>query len=303
MYKPQDQNPGSTNSPAVTPPQPISGSLQVLAPEGHFPPWLTDEFKTMTPIQVTTYQNVAQSLEKIAHQTFDLLLIPDRTLLTAIALQKVVAFSSPWLDPKEMPLAAFLGHPFDPRNQYGIPYGFSFYGFRYHKDAIQKIITKWKDLFSEENIVQTDFPNDPEIFLHLQMIAEEVIGKSDKKVVHQTPTPRTEEESPIQVRLMSDLIKNSISNPSWKVVTPQDGSILELYHLCWGSQNPHLTEISKKIFNPILAARLSEENFYASTLKAARSLQNAEIKKVLYPEENWLNKTIFVRPPRAAKAS
>lgn len=304
MYKPQEQTPGSTNTPSITPPSPSSSdALRVLAPEGHFPSWLQEEVKSLSPLQITTYKTVPQSKEKLQSQAFDLLLVPDRTLLEGITLQKVIPFPAPLLYPSEMPIPSFLNHPFDPRNQFGIPYGCTFYGFRYHKDAIPKPLKKWQEILSDEFFSQTDFPQDPELLFHLQLIAENLVGKLEKNIHPKSIQAPPQEELPIQVRTLSEFMKSQSQNPSWQTVLPEEGSVIELYHLCWGSAHTKLLDLSKKILNSLVNARLSEENGFSSTFKSVRQLQNPQIRKLLNPDENWMNKTIFIRPPRAAKAS
>ncbi|MES2307945.1 MAG: hypothetical protein V4507_03715 [Verrucomicrobiota bacterium] len=305
MYKPQPQDPTSTNQPPVAPVQnPIApaGAVRVLAPEGHFPQWLQDELKGLSTFQVTTYSSISQAKEKVVGQLFDLYLIPDRAVIEGIAHQKFLPLPQGFMEPKELPIQTYLNHPLDPHNQFSLPYGCTYYGFAYHKDALPKGIKSWKDLFAGDNFAQTDFPQDSELLYILTLIAEGQVGKTDKKLDFKTPSSAQGEEFPLRVRTLSELRKLSPQNPAWQVVTPEDGSAIELYHIALGALQPPLGEIVKKFLNPLIAARISEENQFSSTFKAVLNLQSQVTRKNLNPDSKWMDKAIFIRPPKAAKA-
>ncbi len=306
MYKPQPQDPQSTNQPSLTPAPNNSrptGFIQVIAPQGHFPPWLTDELKSLGTIGVTSYQTVAQAKEKMLAQTYDLYLLPDRAIIEGISHQKFQPLPPDLLEAKEWPLPLYLNHPLDRHNQFSIPYGCTYYGFAYHQDAFPKGIQKWKELFQSDDFAQTDFPNDPELLYVLTLIADAQVGKTDKKLDFKTPSDPKNEEFPIKVRTLSELHQMVAQNPHWKVVRPEEGSPIELYHLALGNILPTTLTLLKKLLNPIIAARISEENFFGSTFKAVQTIQNPEIRKKLYPDSKWIDKSIFIRPPKASKAN
>ena len=306
MYKPQLQDPHLTNQPSLSPLPDASrpaGLIQVLSPEGHFPGWLIEELKALGTIGVTSYQTVAQAKEKTLTQSYDLYLLPDRTIIEGITHQKFQPLPPNLLQAKEWPLPLYLNHPLDRQNQFSIPYGCTYYGFAYHQDAFPKGIQKWKELFQSDDFSQTDFPNDPELLYVLTVIADEQVGKPDKKLDFKTPTDPKNEEFPIKVRTLSELLKIAAQNPHWRIVRPEEGSPIELYHLALGNTLPTTLELLKKILNPIVAARISEENYFGSTFKAVQTIQNPEIRKKLYPDSKWIDKSIFIRPPKASKAA
>lgn len=306
MYKPEPQDLNSTNQPPVAPLPNQSfppGTIKVLAPEGHFPPWLIEELKALGNIGVTTFQTTFQAKERILNQSFDLYLIPDRPLIEGISHQKFQPLPLNLFEPKEYPLPLYLNHPLDPHNQFSVPYGCTYYGFAYHQDAFPKGIRKWKELFHSDDFAQIDFPEDPELLYTLTLIADEQVGKVDKKLDFKTPTNPQGEEFPIRVRTLSELEKLASQNSHWKVVRPEEGSPIELYSIAIGTLLPTMSDLIKKILNPLVAARISEENFFPSTFKATQLVQNPIVRKKLYPESKWVDKAIFIRPPRAAKAA
>jgi hypothetical protein len=306
MYKTQPQDPNSTNQPPVSPvqnPTTPAGVLKVLAPEGHFPPWLQEELKSLATFQVTLYSSTTQAREKVLAQPFDLYLIPDRAVIDGISHQKFQALPAGFLEPKELPIPAYLNHSLDPRNQFALPYGCTYYAFAYHKDAFPKGLKKWKDLFTGDTFAQADFPQDSELLYVLNLIAQEQVGKLDKKLDFKSPANPQADELPIRVRPLSELRKLAAQNPAWQVVLPEDGSAIELYHIALGSVQPPLGEVVQKILSPILAARLSEENQYSSTFKPVLALQSQTVRKSLNPDPRWTDKTIFIRPPKAAKVN
>ncbi len=306
MYKPQPQEPNSTNQPPISPlpnpPRP-TGSIQVLAPEGHFPPWLVEELKSIGSIGVTTYSSTPQAKEKLLNHSFDLYLLPDRAVIEGILRQKFQPLPQNILEPKAAPISLYLNHPLDRHNQFALPYGCTYYGFAYHQDAFPKGIHRWKELFHSDDFSQTDFPEDSELLYILTLLADEQVGKIDKKLNFKSPSNPKNEEFPIRVRPLCELERFTTQYPQWKVVRPEEGSPIELFHFTLGNLLPTTIDLLKRILNPLIAARISEENFFASTFKAVQTIQNPTIRKKLYPESKWMDKALFIRPPKASKAT
>ncbi len=303
MYRPQ-ANP-STNaapvSPTPTPTPPAPGVVRVLAPEGHFPAWLVETLKPQVEVQVTTYSKILEAKPRLETGSFEIYLLPDRLIREGISQNRFQEFPKEFLAEISKPNAMYLHHPFDLQNQFSIPYACTFYAIATHKDAIPKPITKWSELLSSANSAQCELPDDVDLLTVLESLALNQIGKSNHPPVAkaQAITASTEEQ-PIRVQTISSLKKLQLLSPAWQISLPPEGSVIKLDHLLLGSTAPLTLTVAREFLRPLNAARLADENLYASPVKGIRSQQQHAKDPLLYPPESWLDKAIFVKPTARA---
>lgn len=155
---------------------PSRSVLKILAPEGHFPPWLIQdaEQKLGGTIIVETYSSPAQAREKLAvpDAGFDLVAGPDQLFSELIQEKKLTPLDTnttaklPPLEPM------FTGHSFDRANQFILPYGFSLAGIAYDTNVVKNPPKTWKEWDAEAIKSKTDLPENPELIAAIESKAE-----------------------------------------------------------------------------------------------------------------------------------
>jgi spermidine/putrescine transport system substrate-binding protein len=281
--------------------------LTVLAPAGHFPSWLLEEFeaRTQKAVKLVTYRNWAEALTwwNEGQVVPDLVALPDFAIKGAIEAQKLAPLDLTQLQswPRTEPL--YLHHSFDPKNTFTMPYAATFLAVMVQPDG--PAWKSWADIFRLMEDGQADFDASWPWVDTKTALTGKIETKKVEAVQTKEPAP-TRPEAKIRVGLQTDLKKIITENPTWKWVIPTGPGLMVLYHGAIGAQAQQPAaayEFLHWFLAPENAARLAKENYWTTPQPASQLLLDPVLKKELQRDAKYLDGTVFLHlsrpePPR-----
>ncbi|MEA5418833.1 spermidine/putrescine ABC transporter substrate-binding protein [Spirulina sp. CCNP1310] len=207
---------------------------------------------------------------------------------------------------------AFLDTPFDPGNQYSVPYQWGTAGIGYNIEATGEEITSWAQMFDPKFAGKVALLEDSRAMLGVVLIAlgknpnttdpAEIKAAVDYIVEHKdvvaTFAPDTGQdllnqgEVAIAVEWSGDVFQVMEENENIRYVIPEEGTIVWTDNLAipTGARNPEMAEkFINFILEPEIGAKVSNYVKFGSPNKAA-------IEQGLIAEEDLNNPGIYPSP-------
>ncbi|GLP96101.1 extracellular solute-binding protein [Paraferrimonas sedimenticola] len=280
----------------------------------YIPPGLMEEFTKETGIKVvyTTYDSneaMYAKLKLLNGEGYDLV-VPSTYFVSKMAnegllqkLDKSKLSNFKHLDP------SLLDQPYDPENQYSLPYIWGATGIGVNSDEIDPAsITSWADLWNPEYADSIMLMNDVREVFHIALVLNGHSGNStDEKEIEQayerlkplvknvlvynsdTPSlPYLAGETSIGMLWNGSAYAAKQEDPAITMVYPKEGAIFWVDNIAIpaGAKN---VEGAHKLINfllrPDIAAKVAEEIGYPSPNKTAKELMPADFANdpVVYP--------------------
>lgn len=207
----------------------------------------------------------------------------------------------------------FLNLPFDPKNEYSIPYHWGTSGIGYDSSKIKNILS-YSDLWSENLKNKIAIVDDPRfvigtILIYLgyspnttntkelykaKLILEKLIKNS--KSMYNTPTIFSSGEVNMVFGYSSGIFQIASENKNIKYTIPKEGTLLWFDSMCI-PRNAGNTELAHTFINYILEPKVIAE--ISNEIYAA----NANKDSIKYLKKSLIeNKTIYLNPQNMKKA-
>ncbi|GLS84564.1 extracellular solute-binding protein [Paraferrimonas haliotis] len=280
----------------------------------YIPPGLLEEFTAETGIKVvyTTYDSneamyakvkllKGEGYDLVVPSTYFVSKMADEGLLQKLDKSKLSNISH--LDP------ALLDQPYDPDNQYSLPYIWGATGIGVNSDDIDpSTITSWKDLWNEDFANSILLMNDVREVFHMALVVNGHSGNStdpeEIKQAYETLKPLVKNvlvynsDTPSLPYLAGETSIGMLWNGSAYAAHQEDDAITLVYPkegpILWvdniaipsGAKN---VEGAHKLINfllrPEIAARVAEEIGYPTPNKSAKALMPKELANdpIVYP--------------------
>ena len=209
---------------------------------------------------------------------------------------------------------AFLRTPFDPEQEFSLPYLWGTEGIGYNKKLLGKAPTSWRDLWDERHagrvcmldsarsciavaLLLCGHPEDTKEERHFAQ-ARDLLLKQKPLVKQYTSATYIDSlvagEAALAMAYSGDVLQAIRENPSLDYVIPKEGSFKWIDCLCLLRGAPNKEEAARlmdHLLRPEVAADISNTVRYASPNKAARKLIDPALLK---------DKRVFP-PPAVAK--
>lgn len=236
----------------------------------------------------------------------------ERGLLEELNRDLLTNFSN--IDPQ------FAGLPYDPANQFSIPYMWGTTGIAYRKDKIAEPIDSWAalwDIHYKDRIAMLDDVRET------LGAALKLSGKSENStdageiqaaaelLMQQKPLVKAYDSGGFDQMLLSgdawiaqaysgQIAKAIVDNPAISYVIPKEGCTIFVDNLCI-PRNAHHKELAQEFMNFVLeakaAADIANGTGYSSVNLAARPLMRADLltNEAAYPPREALERCEFIK--------
>lgn len=213
------------------------------------------------------------------------------------------------LDTSKLPNAAnidpaFLNQPFDPANQYSLPFAFGTVGIGYRADKITEPVESWNVLFDpkyEGRIVMLDDVRET-LGVALKLTGDSINTKNPDElqtaktmILQQKPLVKAYLAGQAEQLLLSgdawlvhnwsgDIYRAASENPAIKYAIPKEGStkFLDNFAIPASAQNKELAhQFINFLLQPDVDARIHNQVFFLSTNKAAFPLLDPALRATL----------------------
>ncbi len=232
------------------------------------------------------------------------------------------------LDKSQLPNIKYLnqslmGKPFDPKNDYSMPYFWGSTGIVVNKLYFDPSkITRWSDLWKPEFYNQLLLTNDPHDVFSMALVVlgypandtnSQHIYQAYLKLQQLLPNVRLfnsdvakvnyiDEDSTIGMGYSGDTYQAQLENPNLVYIYPQDGFVVWIDCISIPKNAPHLKSAYKFInflMRPDIAAKLGIELGYASPNEGAIKLMPAKMRNnsIIYPDAKTLARAQFETEP------
>ncbi|GAK53894.1 extracellular solute-binding protein, family 1 [Candidatus Moduliflexus flocculans] len=199
---------------------------------------------------------------------------------------------------------AFLNQPFDPGNQYSLPFAFGTVGIGYRSDKITKPVDSWKVLFDpqyEGRIVMLDDVRET-LGVALKLVGGSIntknpdeLEKAKEMILKQKPLVKAYLAGQAEQLLLSgdawlvhnwsgDIYRAAAENPAIAYVIPEEGStkFLDNFAIPVSAQNKELAhQFINFLLQPEVDARIHNKVYFLSTNKAAFPLLDPALRATL----------------------
>ncbi len=218
---------------------------------------------------------------------------------------------------------ALLNKPFDPNNEYSIPYFWGSTGIVVNKKYVDpNSITKWTDLWDPRFKDQLLILEDPhDVFSMALMAIGYSANDSDPQHLYQAyeklkallPNIKLfnsdaakvnyiDEDATVGMGYSGDTYQAMTENSDLVYIYPQDGFVVWIDCIAIPKYAPHVENAYKFmnfLMRPDIAAKLSKELGYASPNQAAKALLPAEMRNnsAIYPDDKVLTRAQFEQDP------
>jgi spermidine/putrescine transport system permease protein len=233
-------------------------------------------------------------------------------LLQRIDRSRLTNFGN--LDPQ------FLARPFDPNNDYSVPYLWGTTGIGYRKDKVTEPVDSWavmweahyQDRISMLDDVREVFAAALKLRGHsLNTTDPTLIAEARRLLIEQKPLVKTYDSGAFDVLLLSgdawiahsyngQVVKAAMEEPNIAFVLPREGGTVFMDSLAIPKTAPHV-DLAHVFINYILeapvAAEISNRMIYSTPNLAARPLIRPELvnNPALYPPADVLKRCEFIR--------
>lgn len=232
------------------------------------------------------------------------------------------------LDKSQLPNMKYLnkslmGKPFDPQNDYSVPYFWGSTGLVVNKNYFDPSnIARWSDLWKPEfynQLLLTDDPHD--VFSMALMVLGYSASDDNPKHIYQAylklkqllPNVKLfntdaakvnyiDEDTTIGMGYSGDTYQAQLENPNLVYIYPQDGFVVWIDCMSIPKNAPHLKSAYKFInflMRPDIAAKLGIELGYASPNLEAVKLMPPQMRNnpIIYPDAKTLARAQFETEP------
>ena len=214
----------------------------------------------------------------------------------------------------------FAGLPYDPENQYSIPYLWGTTGIAYRKDKIAGSIDSWKALWDprlKDRIAMLDDVRET-LGAALKRLGKSLNSEDEREIqeaaallIRQKPLVKAYDSGGFDQMLLSadvwiaqaysgQIAKAIAENPAIAYVIPKEGCTIFVDNLCITRNSPN-KELAHEFMNFVLEARLAADiangTGYSSVNRAARALIRADLltNEAAYPPPEALERCEFIR--------
>jgi len=219
----------------------------------------------------------------------------------------------------------FAGLPYDPQNQYSIPYLWGTTGIAYRKDKIAGSIDSWKALWDprlKDRIAMLDDVRET-LGAALKRLGKSLNSEDEREIqeaaallIEQKPLVKAYDSGGFDQMLLSadvwiaqaysgQIAKAIAENPAIAYVIPKEGCTIFVDNLCITRNSPN-KELAHEFMNFVLEARIAADiangTGYSSVNRAARALIRADLltNEAAYPPPEALERCEFIREIGAA---
>jgi spermidine/putrescine transport system permease protein len=214
----------------------------------------------------------------------------------------------------------FAGLPYDPENQYSIPFVWGTTGIGYRRDKIGRDLTSWGDLWDPALKDRVGMLNDVrETFgaaLKWQSLSENAtdpdeIAKAGDALMRQKALVRTYDSDTFADTLLSgevwatqgyngQIAKAARENSNVKYVIPREGCTMWVDNMCIpkGSENPDLALLFiDYILEGEVGAQVTEETGYSTPNREVRQYLPADLRDdtIIFPSDADLDRCEIIR--------
>lgn len=204
----------------------------------------------------------------------------------------------------------FKNLPYDPNNEYSIPYMWGTMGIVYNKTMVDDPVDSWDILWNEkykDKIFMYDSQRDS-IMVALKKLGysmntrnESELEEAKNLLIEQSPlvlgyvgdegkSKMINNEAALMLAWAGDAVAMMLENPDLEYVIPKEGSNYFVDAICITKDSPNVEAAYQYIdflCRPDIAARNAEYIGYSTPIPAARELLPEEIKnsEVAYPDK------------------
>ncbi len=214
----------------------------------------------------------------------------------------------------------FAGLPYDPENQYSIPYLWGTTGIAYRKDKIAGSIDSWEALWDprlKDRIAMLDDVRET-LGAALKRLGKSLNSEDEREIqeaaallIEQKPLVKAYDSGGFDQMLLSadvwiaqaysgQIAKAIAENPAIAYVIPKEGCTIFVDNLCIIRNSPN-KELAHEFMNFVLEARIAADiangTGYSSVNRAARALIRADLltNEAAYPPPEALERCEFIR--------
>ncbi len=214
----------------------------------------------------------------------------------------------------------FVGLPYDPNNDYSVPFGWGTTGIGYRRDLIGKDVTSWHDLWNTKYKDRVGMLNDVREVMGAALKANgSSLNSTDPGEIsaaaalleHQKPLVRTYDSDTFAESLLAgevwitqgyngQVAKAARENPDIRYVIPKEGCTLFVDNLCIpkGAPNKDLaTLFIDFMLEGKVGASVTEVMGYATANSAAADFLPPEMRddQIIYPPSEDLDRCELIR--------
>jgi spermidine/putrescine transport system permease protein len=214
----------------------------------------------------------------------------------------------------------FVGLPFDPENQYSVPYTWGTTGIGYRRDKVGREIRRWSDLLDPKLRDRVGMLNDSrENFAAALKAQGSSLNSTDPAEIEQAALllkqlkqlVRTYDSDTFADNLLSgevwvtqgyngQIAKAAIENPDIVYVIPEEGCTMSVDNLCIpkGARNVDLAVLFMDyILEGETAAQITELTGYATANRATEPFLPAELREnpIIFPPDEALDNCELIR--------
>ncbi|PYP88599.1 MAG: hypothetical protein DMF61_05275 [Blastocatellia bacterium AA13] len=304
------------------------GELDLLIWSNYLPQSVIDNFEKQTGarLNVELYDSNEALLAKLqAGGGYDLvvpsdymvLVLREQGLIQEMNRDLIPSFSN--LDP------ALVGLPYDPSNEYSIPYLWGTTGIGYRKDKVLEPVVGWESLwdvrYSDRIAMLDDMRENFSAALKMESkslnsIDEDEIAGAAALLARQKSLVRAYDSGGFDQLLLSgdawlvqgyngQIAKAMLEDSSISYVIPKQGCTISVDNLCVTSRarNAALAHrFINYVLQPEVAAEIANKTVYSSPNRAARAYIRPELlnNDAIYPSREMLDRCEFIRDVGAA---
>ena len=310
---------------------PAGGELNVFIWSNYLPESVIKEFEDeyQAHINIELYDSNEALLAKLQSggSDYDIVVPSDymvkvlreQGLLQEVNRDSLTNFSN--LDPK------LVGLPFDPRNEYSVPYLWGTTGIGYRKDKVPDPVNSWAIMFDPKYKDRMSMLDDVrETFGAALKLMGKSLNDTNQNDLAQAAEMLKKQKSLLraydsggfdQLLLSGDawivqgyngqIAKAMIDNPNIAYVVPKEGCTVSVDNMCIPRKAPHpglANEFINFVLNAKVAGDIANETGYSSPDLAARAYIRRELldNPAVYPPAGTLDRCEFVTDLGAAVA-
>lgn len=210
-----------------------------------------------------------------------------------------------------------LKAPYDPNNDYSVPFMWGVTGIFINKDYIHHRIEKWSELWDEKYLNQLLLLDDPrEVFsMALRTLGYSIndqnpdhIKQAYNKLKELLPNIKMysssvlslliDEDATVGMAWNGDLFKAKKENPQLDFIYPKDGFVIWVDNFAIPKDAPHLANAYKFLdflLRPDIARNIALDNNFPTANLAAQKMLPSEIRNdpIVYPSHAILHRGQF----------
>ncbi len=214
----------------------------------------------------------------------------------------------------------FAGLPYDPANQYSVPYMWGTTGIAYRKDKIAESVDSWQSLWDSryrDRIAMLDDVRET-LGAALKLLGQSLNSADENEIqaaaellIKQKPLVKAYDSGGFDQMLLSgdvwiaqaysgQIAKAIAENPSIAYVIPKEGCTIFVDNMCV-TRNSKNTELAHEFINFVLEARIAADitngTGYSSVNLAARALIRPDLlaNEAAYPPREALERCEFIQ--------